>query len=358
MKPPTTTTPAISISAATTTRRRVADRPRPSPSPLGPHHRQPTRIRISRIALDLRRPDMGIRTGYVSATRATARRIRTSTSGSLSTTVAWPSLRPGRAFAVGMHVQTGMVWKRRQVRHRTDEVDHRAGGRRDGVPERQTADRAQVVLELRRRRPFDRPVAGVVDPRRELVAQQSLPHLEQLDREDAHVTEPFHHGERVPFGHLPELVGDGRGGRRRDAEDPVAMDVLDERVEARLAVAAADAEDRELPIERHERLQDRRHLPERAPRVRCVVHPRELDLARRRTRAVSSSGPPGRRRPRAPRRSSWTRRARTARRDARPRTGSSRSRSCATSSDDGGGKTGTSSSRNRVDATGRSRTRT
>ena len=58
-----------------------------------------------------------------------------------------------------------------------------------GRPERQTEDRAQVVLELARDGAVDRPVAGVVDARRELVREQPAVDLEQLEREHADVVE-------------------------------------------------------------------------------------------------------------------------------------------------------------------------
>ena len=45
------------------------------------------------------------------------------------------------------------------------------------------------------------------------------------------------------------------------------MVVLDDRIARDRAVAAADAQDRELSIERHQPLQDRRHLADRAPRI-------------------------------------------------------------------------------------------
>ena len=45
-----------------------------------------------------------------------------------------------------------------------------------------------------------------------------------------------------------------RGRRARHPQDAVAVDVLGERLEARLAVPAADADDRELAVERHQLL--------------------------------------------------------------------------------------------------------
>ena len=46
-----------------------------------------------------------------------------------------------------------------------------------------------MVLELARRRALDRPVAGVVDARRELVREQAAADVEELEREHADVAE-------------------------------------------------------------------------------------------------------------------------------------------------------------------------
>src|SRR4051794_7970355 len=62
-----------------------------------------------------------------------------------------------------------------------------------------------------------------------------------------------------------------RGALRcRDAQDAVAMDVLDERVEARLALRAPNREDRQLALERNERLEHERCRTERLPCARDV----------------------------------------------------------------------------------------
>ena len=58
-----------------------------------------------------------------------------------------------------------------------------------GRAERQAEDGAQVVLELAGLGAFDRPVARVVDARRDLVREQLAVDVEQLDGEHADVVE-------------------------------------------------------------------------------------------------------------------------------------------------------------------------
>ena len=86
-----------------------------------------------------------------------------------------------------------------------------------------------MLLELRGDRALDRPVAGVVHPRRELVDHQAAaPELEQLDREQADEVEAA--DEAV--GDLAGIGGDERMDRgRRDAldEDPRVVDVPGDR---------------------------------------------------------------------------------------------------------------------------------
>ena len=97
-------------------------------------------------------------------------------------------------------------------------------------PERQAADRPDVLLELGGRRALDRPVAAVVDARRELVDDEpAVGHEEQLDGQragQAHRHAPAARRARSPGRRRP-----GRR-RRRDAldEDARVVDVAGERV--------------------------------------------------------------------------------------------------------------------------------
>ena len=54
----------------------------------------------------------------------------------------------------------------------------------------------EVLLELAGVRALDRPVAGVVDARRQLVGQELAIVLEQLDREHADVVEVVEEAQR------------------------------------------------------------------------------------------------------------------------------------------------------------------
>ena len=81
---------------------------------------------------------------------------------------------------------------------------------------------------------LDRPVAGVVDARRDLVRQQLPADLEELEREHADVAR----ARRAAASHTTRRrpAARSRRGAPRVAQDPVAVHVLDERPEACLAV--------------------------------------------------------------------------------------------------------------------------
>src|SRR3546814_12422643 len=60
----------------------------------------------------------------------------------------------------------------------------------------QTADRADVVLELRGHRALDRPVSAVVDARRHLVEHRPFRACEEFERQHADIVELFGHAHR------------------------------------------------------------------------------------------------------------------------------------------------------------------
>ena len=103
-----------------------------------------------------------------------------------------------------------------------------------------------MVLELARHGAFDRPVPRVVDARGELVREKPSPHLEELEREHADVAEVVEKSAEELLGLRLGRVG---GWSARDAEDAVPVRVLRDRPEARFAVAAPNADDRELSVE-------------------------------------------------------------------------------------------------------------
>src|SRR5919201_507825 len=93
------------------------------------------------------------------------------------------------------------------------------------------------------------------------------------------VVEPLHQLPSMPFGFV--LEGRLPRDRRRPggSEDPVPVHVLRERVERYRAVAGPDPQDRELPVERNERLEEARDLAQPPPGVRRVVDGSEMNLS-------------------------------------------------------------------------------
>jgi hypothetical protein len=93
---------------------------------------------------------------------------------------------------------------------RPEEVDHRSRPVRRRRAEWQPADRPHVLLELGGHGAFDRPVARVVHPRRQLVDEDApARQQEQLDRQQADDVEPA--GE--PAGHAHRITDDDRVDR-------------------------------------------------------------------------------------------------------------------------------------------------
>ena len=71
-----------------------------------------------------------------------------------------------------------------------DQVGHLDPAVADGLGQRPAGDRADVLLELRHRRAVERPVSGIVHPRRDLVDQKpAVAQHEHLDREHADIGE-------------------------------------------------------------------------------------------------------------------------------------------------------------------------
>jgi hypothetical protein len=178
-------------------------------------------------------------------------------------------LRPGRSFALAVKVEVGgaiaqdFAPLRAVVAEQVAHLDVRRGEGRG--PERQAADRADVVLELGGERALDRPVAAVVDPRRHLVEQRPLGRREEFERQHSDIVERIGDfaGERLGFG------GGGRkrlaGGHGGAGEDAAMMLVAGHRPGHGLAVGAAAEQDRELGVERHKGLENRRRAAHRGP---------------------------------------------------------------------------------------------
>src|SRR4030095_14107390 len=90
--------------------------------------------------------------------------------------------------------------------------------------------------------------------------------LKQLDRQHADVVKRL----KRPRGDGGGLVGQrslgGRRGGGRQAQDPIAVDVFDERPKRRFAGAAARGKDRQLALERNETLEKQRTATDRRER--------------------------------------------------------------------------------------------
>ncbi len=153
--------------------------------------------------------------------------------------------------------------------------------------------RADMLLELRDGAGGFRPVAGIVDARRDLVDEQrAVAEHEELDADDADIVERFEDGEGVAAGQFGGCRRDGgrHGGRVQYA---VAVDVLGRIVGGERAVAAARGDDGNLALEGDERLQDQRHaahggigavdvaaeIPEHALALAVITHAAGLQHA-------------------------------------------------------------------------------
>ena len=130
------------------------------------------------------------------------------------------------ALAVDVHVRAALGDELGPTLDvRADEIVHDgAAAHQAGQARRKVADCADVLLELRGDRAFDRPVAAVVDARRDLVDQRPVVAGEEFDREHADVAERLGDAQRC-FARFGDLHGSRRrctarssgGGCPRDA---------------------------------------------------------------------------------------------------------------------------------------------
>src|SRR5574337_1643032 len=140
--------------------------------------------------------------------------------------------------------------------------------------ERPAGDGADVLLALRGLRAVERPVAGIVDARGDLVDDEPFTPLpvaghEQFDRQHADIVERLQYLDRDP----PRLLrGVGADARRRPGagEDVALVLVLAQIVSDDLAFEAAGGDDRHLAFEGDEALKDHWRAAERAMPSRDV----------------------------------------------------------------------------------------
>src|SRR5690606_26065488 len=94
-----------------------------------------------------------------------------------------------RFFTVAVKMYARYTQNVPQSRQFADEVHHGRMANRARAAERQPENGANVVLELARVRPFDRPMPRVVHARRHLVCDQTPALDEEFDREHTCVVE-------------------------------------------------------------------------------------------------------------------------------------------------------------------------
>ena len=150
-----------------------------------------------------------------------------------------------------------------------DDVDHGAP-RADGTraAQRKTDQRAHMVLELAGVGPLDAPVAGIVHPGRHLVGHQSVGGVEQLQRQHAHIVEPFHQPAQVALRRLFRVgihIFRRRAGQPQNA---LVMHILHQRPEHHLPVPSTGGQHGQLPLEGHEPLHDQLPSAQCPPRLR------------------------------------------------------------------------------------------
>ena len=124
-----------------------------------------------------------------------------------------------------------------------------------------------MLLELRRLRALERPVAGIVDARRDLVDHERFTAMvvagdEHLDRQHAHIVECFEHRCSDALGLGGRLGGHARG-RASAGQDVALVLVLAEVVSRDLAFQAARRDHRHLALKSDEALENHRRRAQR-----------------------------------------------------------------------------------------------
>ena len=134
----------------------------------------------------------------------------------------------------------------------------------------QAADRANVVLELRGDRAFNRPMPGVMHPRRHFVKHRAVRRGEEFAGENADMIERVGDpaGQRRRFG--PMRGNFGRRGHGGAGEDAIGMLVPRRRVADHGAILPTHQHDREFVAEGDEGLKHRGAADDRPRRIGIV----------------------------------------------------------------------------------------
>ena len=160
-----------------------------------------------------------------------------------------------------------------------DQVDHHGAREHPRIREPQTADRADMLLELRGRTRAPREVPAVVRARCDLVDQQAtIGQLEHLDGEHADMAERLGDRQRDV---VDLLLRERRDLRRcpRGVQDVLAMHVLRDGKRANLAEHAARDDRGDLAAKRHDLLEHRIGATQPGPRGRRIRQLVDAELA-------------------------------------------------------------------------------
>src|SRR3984957_12363474 len=164
-----------------------------------------------------------------------------------------------RRLCIVMQMQTA---KREQLlarRHAPDEVDHGRIAERARRTERQSEYRAQMILELTRRRALDRPVTRVMHPRRHFVGEQPSALHKKFDGEDTDIAKMLEHPREVAVRKL--LPGRGAIRGARQAQYALRVHVAAQWIDGDFAARAPRADDSPLVGEGNALLVEKPRLP-------------------------------------------------------------------------------------------------
>ena len=115
------------------------------------------------------------------------------------------------------------------------------------VTKRQVQNGSEVIFELAGLGAFDRPVAGIMHPRRELVGEQFVADNKEFDGQHTDVVEMGQHPPEVAGCPRGQAIGLGRGSL--DVEYSVAVLILDQWIYQHVSTDVTHANRGNLAIE-------------------------------------------------------------------------------------------------------------